>query len=173
MDSPSLCAVLLVEDNEDDVLLFQRSWRKAGMPHRLFYAGDGAEAIAFLAGEDALPDPVGFARPKLVFLDLKMPRVGGLEVLQWARQRAELNDVCFVVLTSSPEPSDVAGAYAFGANCYLVKGISPETLREVFAQLEASWPGIAPRGRLNVREAELGSTPAGGHGGKSAGRGAI
>jgi len=152
--SSSEPTLLLVEDSEDDVILFRRTLKKTGLAVRFMQVDDGQRALDYLAGIGEYQDPVRFPRPSLVLLDLKLPLRDGHEVLQWARSRRDLDPVCFVMLTSSSEPADVERAYALGANCYLTKSISPETLVELYAKLELF--RIAPdyRVRLNLAKSE-------------------
>lgn len=131
--------VLLVEDSEDDVLFVRRAFRGVGREVRLRVAPDGEAALAALEAERP---------PDLVLLDLKLPRLGGLEVLRWLRARPGGAFVPVVVLTASHEPGDVRGAYALGANSYLVKPVNAGALREVVVALAEYWL------RHNVRPPE-------------------
>lgn len=124
-------ALLLVEDNEDDVFIFRRAYRQAGIPNPLHIVGDGEEACAYLFGRGEFADRERHPQPRLVLLDLKLPRKSGLEVLQCIRAEPALADLCVVVLTSSAEERDVLRAYALHAQAYLVKPPSVRTMREL------------------------------------------
>ncbi len=145
---------LLVEDNEDDVILLQRTVRKAALPLTLFHVDDGQRATHYLAGTGEFSDRARHPLPTLVLLDLKLPLRHGLDILQWARARRELDPVCIVVLTSSAEPTDVERACAYGANCYLTKTVAAETLVELLAAMDAAWPSAGPGAWLLVPKAE-------------------
>lgn len=113
--------ILLVEDNEDDVILVQRSLRKAGVTAPVHVVRDGDEAITFLGAADAAEPPA------LVLLDLKLPRRNGLEVLAWIRAHPGLSALPVVMFTTSTQDADVGEAYRLGANSYLKK---PATMQE-------------------------------------------
>ena len=114
-------AILLVEDNEDDVFLMERALEKAGISNPMLVAEDGQEAIDYLSGEGKFSDRAKYPIPALIFLDLKLPVKRGLEVLGWIREKPEFETLVVIVLTSSNEPSDLANAYRLGANSYVVK----------------------------------------------------
>ena len=127
--------ILLVEDNEDDVFLLQRALEKAGVAEMLQVAGDGAEAIASL--ETAVSE--GKEVPCLMLLDLKMPRVPGLEVLEWIRKKPELATMPVIILTSSSADADVEAAYRLGANSYFSKPAANEDLTSLMKLLHDYW----------------------------------
>lgn len=114
--------ILLVEDNEDDVILVQRSLRKAGVTAPVHVVRDGDEAIVFLERAAVAP-----SLPALVLLDLKLPRRSGLEVLAWIRAHQGLASLPVVMFTTSTQDADVGEAYRLGANSYLKK---PATVQE-------------------------------------------
>src|SRR5215475_12987244 len=99
--------ILLVEDDENDVVLIQCAFQKAGLHPVLKTARNGAEAIEFLNGEGCYADRERFPMPFLILLDLRMPGTDGFEVLRWVRAAAELKRLLVVVLTSSNLQSDV------------------------------------------------------------------
>ena len=125
-------SILLVEDNDDDVFAFQRSVKKMGATDALHVVNDGRKAVEFLSGVASGEDPVRFPRPALVFLDLKLPYQGGLEVLEWLRGDARLADLPVVVLSGSNEARDRERACALGARSYLVKPASIDDLRQLW-----------------------------------------
>ena len=137
--SPANSTVLLVEDNLDDVLLTRRAFRKAGIASALQVAGDGDEAVAYIAGEGAFADRQAHPLPSLVLLDWKLPRRSGREVLQWVRAQECFTALPVVVLTTSREQEDIDQAYSAGANSYIQKPVLLEKLAELSERLHAYW----------------------------------
>ena len=133
--------LLLVEDNEDDVFIFQRAFRQAKLKNPLQIVRDGEEATEYLFGQGQFADRSQYPLPKLVFLDLKLPLRGGLEVLQSVREDPALADLCVVVLTSSAEERDVARARELAAHAYLVKPPAAATLTEAVSAVRARLAG--------------------------------
>jgi len=119
--------ILLVEDSEDDVEIFARALKTAGVPGALKVATDGRQAIDYLTGVMSGGNS-DHPLPGLVLLDLKLPHVLGLDVLKWIRSQPALQTLIVIVLTSSRQESDLDRAYRLGANSYLVK---PSTLDEL------------------------------------------
>jgi CheY-like chemotaxis protein len=134
---PMPFSLLLAEDNEDDAFFFKTATRKLGWPHRLIVAANGREAIAELDRYAA--NPAAADRLSLVLLDLKMPFVGGLEVLEWAHGRPEFRFLPMCVLSSSEQESDIETAYRLGAAGFLVKPANPDGLHDLLRTLEAFW----------------------------------
>lgn len=132
-------AILLVEDDANDVFLLRRAFTKAGIESGLHTVADGEEAVSYLAGEGKFSDRDQHPLPQLVLLDLKLPRRSGLEVLEWVRARPELRRIPVIVLTSSRESRDVNRAYDLGANSYLVKPVSFEDLLSLTQALDRYW----------------------------------
>ncbi|WP_027483315.1 response regulator [Deinococcus pimensis] len=122
--------VLLVEDNEDDVLFVRRAFRAVDERVTLQVVSDGEQAMNALGGPWV---------PDLVLLDLKLPRLNGLEVLSWLRAQPHLRFVPVVMLTTSHERTDVLGAYERGANSYLVKPVNATRLKDLVVSLGAYW----------------------------------
>ena len=121
-------ALLLVEDNEDDVFLMKRAIKEAGISNPLLTVENGQEAIDYLTGTGDYENRAEYPLPAVVFLDLKLPLKSGHEVLAWIRQHREFDSLVVVVLTASGELSDIRKSYQLGANSYLVK---PPTSREL------------------------------------------
>src|SRR6266576_1762875 len=113
--------ILLVEDNEHDVFMIRRALRNAHVTNPIHVARDGEEAIAYLKGEEEFTNRAKYPLPALVLLDLKMPRMGGLEVLRWIREQPGFSLLRVVVLTNTSEMREANAAYAAGANSFLVK----------------------------------------------------
>lgn len=116
----TLKTILQVEDDLNDVYLVSHSLRKGGIACRLHVARDGKQAINYLQGVEDYADREKHPVPDLVLLDLKLPRVMGLDVLQWIRRQFG-SRIIVIVLTSSVLESDIAKAYTCGANAFLIK----------------------------------------------------
>jgi CheY-like chemotaxis protein len=132
-------ALLLVEDNEDDVFLMRRALTRAGLVNPLHVVSDGEQAVNYLGGGDRFRDRAAFPLPGLVFLDLKLPRKSGHDVLRWVRQQQALRSLVVVVLTSSDQPSDIAQSYRLGANSYLTKPPTVEQLLDLAKAFRLDW----------------------------------
>jgi len=131
--------ILLAKDNEDYALLFQRALRAARIDASLEVVHDGKEAVDYLAGTDGYADREKHPFPKLLLLDLKMPRMDGFEVLSAVRQRLGFTRLPVIVLTHSDNPADVRRAYELGATSYFRKPDSLEGLDEMIHVLHAYW----------------------------------
>lgn len=126
-------AILLVEDNAADVKLTMRALERYKVANEVRHARDGAEALDLLYGDDAPP------LPEVVLLDLKLPKVGGLDVLRRIRSEERTAMLPVVVLTSSKEESDLMASYAGGANSYVRKPIDFEDFSEAIRQVGLYW----------------------------------
>jgi CheY-like chemotaxis protein len=129
--------ILHVEDDPNDTLLLEHACRKAGVIFDLQAVSDGDQAIAYLRGLNNFSDRAKHPMPKLILLDLKMPRVSGFDVLAWLRSEDSLKGLPVVVLTSSNHDADVKRAYDLGAKSYLVKPVGFEALVELVKTLPA------------------------------------
>lgn len=126
--------ILLVEDNSDDVELTRRAFSRSGVVASLAACRDGVEALSYLHSDRPLPN--------LILMDLKMPRLSGLELLRALRQSPRMAAVPVVVLTSSDLPEDIAQAYALGANSYIRKPSELSVLIDIIRQVSAYWLGL-------------------------------
>lgn len=124
--------LLLVEDNPSDEELTLRSLRKHNIVNEVVVAHDGVEALEMLLGENRI-------EPDLVLLDLKLPRVGGLEVLQKIRADERTKMLPVVVLTSSSQDEDIVTSYRLGANSYVRKPVRFSDFSEAVRQLGVYW----------------------------------
>ena len=132
--------ILQVEDDENDVLLFQRAVQKAHLHLRVHSVSDGEQAVDYLEGRAAYADRLRYPLPDLMLLDLKIPRKSGHEVLEWLRRKSDgLKRMVVVVLTASKEPADVQRAYDLGANSYLVKPSNFDALTFLVQALDTYW----------------------------------
>ena len=132
-------AILLVEDNEDDVFLMKRALKGARVSNDLFVVEDGQAAMDYLSGAGSYGDRDSYPIPAVIFLDLKLPLISGHDVLAWIRRQKELNPVVVIVLTSSNEAWDISRCYALGANSYLVKPPTTEQLEELAKAFKWYW----------------------------------
>lgn len=131
--------ILLVEDNRNDEELTLRALKKSGFKNRVVVARDGAEALDFLFSRGAYADRPAADHPQVVLLDLKLPKVDGLEVLRALRadERTRLTPV--VVLTSSVEEQDIVRSYGLGANSYVRKPVDFTQFLDSIRQLGLYW----------------------------------
>lgn len=130
--------VLLVEDNPDDERLMLRALSMNGQGTNLLVARDGEEAIELLLGEDGTGGATQL-RPALILLDLKLPKLNGIEVLKRLRADERTSSIPVVVLTLSDETRDIAEAYAAGANSYVRKPVSFDEFIDALRQMEQYW----------------------------------
>lgn len=131
--------ILLVEDDSNDVLLFQRAFRRAQISNPIHIVTDGDQAVHYLGGIDQYQDRTRYPLPLLVLLDLKLPRRSGIEVLEWVRQQPNLRRLPVVILTSSRESTDINLAYEKGANSYLLKPPSFDDLQSLLQTFHFYW----------------------------------
>ena len=129
---PSGVDILLVEDNANDAELTLRALKQRNLANQVFVCRDGAEAMDFFAGATT---PV----PKVVLLDLKLPKVDGLEVLRRLKADSRTKTIPIVVLTSSREEPDIERAYELGANSYIVKPVDFEAFARAVADVGLYW----------------------------------
>jgi DNA-binding response OmpR family regulator len=130
--------ILHVEDDENDVLLFEHALSKARVDNPVYVASNGRQAIHYLKGEGKFADRDEFPLPWLILLDLKLPLVPGLEVLKWIRHEARLS-IPVLILTSSENEVDMEAAYELCANAYLVKPNEVGKLAEVAKAIKDFW----------------------------------
>jgi CheY-like chemotaxis protein len=131
--------ILLAKDNEDYAMLFRRALKSAQIDASLDVVHDGQEAVNYLAGTGGYEDRDKHPFPKLLLLDLRMPRMDGFEVLSAIRQRLGFTRLPVIVLTHSDNPADVRRAYELGATSYFRKPDSLEGLDEMIHVLHAYW----------------------------------
>jgi len=131
--------ILLVEDNHADVALTLRAFKYHRINNEVVVARDGVEALEFLFCEGPHASRRIWDGPKLVLLDLKLPRVDGLTVLQRMKEDPRTKTIPVVVMTSSQEQSDLIQSYALGVNSYIVKPVNFERFAEAVRQLGFYW----------------------------------
>jgi len=123
--------ILLVEDNPNDAELTQRALKKSDIGARLAIARDGAEALEYLLSNRP--------KPKVVFLDLKLPKIDGIEVLRRVRSEERMRSLPIVVLTSSQEERDINECYKLGVNSYVVKPVEFDKFYKAVGDLGMYW----------------------------------
>jgi two-component system, response regulator len=131
--------ILLVEDNPDDADLALRALKKVNLANRIEHVADGAQALDFLFCTGAYAHRHSDNRPKVILLDLKLPKVDGLEVLQRIKADPKTRTIPVVVLTSSHEERDLVESYQLGVNSYIVKPVDFEQFTEAVRQLGLYW----------------------------------
>lgn len=129
--------ILIVEDDADDLEIMLRALKKANVTNAISVAADGVEALAYLLGEPGVTEPQPV--PALVLLDIKLPKVNGLEVLERIRSSERTKLLPVVMLTSSEEHEDVTRSYALGVNSYVRKPIDFAKFSETVVQLGFYW----------------------------------
>jgi two-component system response regulator len=131
--------ILLAEDNPADAEMTQRALRKHHLGNRLYWAKDGAQALDFIFCRGAYTGRDPANPPKLVLLDIKMPKVDGIEVLRQLKADESARLIPVVVMTSSNEERDVLESYRLGANSYIVKPVEFPAFLDVVAKIGLYW----------------------------------
>jgi DNA-binding response OmpR family regulator len=138
MSSPE-SRILVVEDDPNDALLLRRAFRKAGISGFDLVLPDGQEAIDYLGGLGGYRDRAAFPLPSHLILDLKLPRVTGLEVLLWIRESADHQQLPVAILSSSGESSDQVRARELGVDAYFVKPNRSADLQAIVQEIGRIW----------------------------------
>jgi CheY-like chemotaxis protein len=131
--------ILLVEDNPDDEALTVRALKKANVRNQIVVVRDGAEALDYLHGTGVLAGRDARLTPQVVLLDIKLPKIDGLEVLRTVKGDAALRTIPVVVLTSSAEESDLVRSYELGVNAYVVKPVEFHQFITAVKELGVFW----------------------------------
>ena len=118
--------ILLIDDSDDDATLLKMALKRAGLTEPIFWIRDAREAMAYLGGEREYSDREKFPIPNLLLLDLKMPKISGLDVLKWIKTQPHLNRMLVVLVTLLEDAKAINNAYQLGAHSYLNKGGPPE-----------------------------------------------
>jgi len=139
MNPSHIVEILLVEDSLEDLELTQRALRNANLGNHIHTARDGAEALDFIFCEGPHAERKIEDTPKLIMLDLKLPKVDGLEVLQRIKGDSRTKQIPVVILTSSKEQSDLIKSYQLGANSYIVKPVNFESFTTAVQELGMYW----------------------------------
>jgi CheY-like chemotaxis protein len=132
--------IILVEDNMDDAALVIRALKKNNLANNLIHLKDGVEALDFVFGTGTFADNgLQDMTPKVMLLDLKMPRINGMEVLQKMKDNPRTKSIPIVILTSSAEDPDVKKCYELGANSYIVKPVEFDNFSKAVSELGLYW----------------------------------
>jgi CheY-like chemotaxis protein len=131
--------ILLAEDDENDIALMQRGFRQAKVPNPLFFVRDGQEVVDYLAGKGKYAQRDKHPMPRLLLLDLKMPGMGGFDVLAWLRTQPKFNTLPVVVLTSSNLQADIDRSRELGVYDYRVKPQSFDDLVRLLDDVRSCW----------------------------------
>ena len=131
--------VLLVEDDINDIFLVKRAFKMAQLENPLQVVTDGEEATKYLSGEGKYADRHMYPLPKLIVMDIKMPRMSGFEVLEWIKHDGRLRRIPVVIVSSSDRPDDIDRAYELGANAYMVKPVNYRAVERLFESITHYW----------------------------------
>lgn len=139
MSDLDVVEILLVEDNPHDAELTIRALKKKHLANRVFHVEDGVEALDFLFARGKFADRKTADSPKVILLDLKLPRINGLEVLHAIKADDRTRAIPVVIVTSSAEDPDVHAAYQLGANSYVIKPVEFESFIEAMSKVGVYW----------------------------------
>jgi len=131
--------ILFAEDSMDDAMLTIRALKKSGFTNKLFHVKDGAEALDFMYCRGLYADRNPKQHPKLLLLDLKMPKMTGMQVLEKVKSDPDLKAIPAVILTSSQEDPDIAKCYELGANSYIVKPVDSDNFFNAIKDMGMYW----------------------------------
>jgi two-component system response regulator len=131
--------LLLVEDNQHDAELTIRSLKKVNLANKLFHVKDGAEALDFIFSRGEYINKKAHKNPKVILLDIKMPKVDGIEVLRQLKSDEATRSIPVVIMTSSKEEQDIITTYNLGVNSYVVKPVNFEGFAKAVADLGLYW----------------------------------
>ena len=131
--------ILLVEDNMSDAELTIRALKKNNLANKLMHLEDGQDALDFIFTEGNYSQRNIENKPKIILLDLKMPKINGIQVLQKIKSDERTNKIPVIILTSSKEDPDIQECYSLGANSYVVKPVEFEKFMQAVAELGLFW----------------------------------
>jgi CheY-like chemotaxis protein len=135
--------ILVAEDTEDDALLLERALQRVGLQNPVQIVTDGEELLDYLRGDGRYADREVYPLPRILFTDLKMPRVDGFEVLKWVQKNPEFAVVPTIVFSNSSDPQDIQRAYQLGAHAYRVKPADVSRLEEMLRVTYEFWATCA------------------------------
>ena len=131
--------VLLIEDNPHEAELTIRSLKKHNLANKLLHIDDGKEALDYIFSKGKYEDNKSYLQPKLILLDLKLPKVDGLEILRQIKSNEQTKLIPVVVLTSSKEDKDIIESHRLGVNSYIVKPVNFDSFTKAVADLGLYW----------------------------------
>jgi CheY-like chemotaxis protein len=134
-------SILLAEDSQDDAFLFLKMVRQSQLTNPIIVVRDGAETIACLNLEGEFGNSKKFPPPSVLFLDLKMPKVSGIEVLRWVKTQPHLDNLLRIILTHHQNVKDVNHAYELGAHSFLIKPLSQAELFNLVLHFQSHFHG--------------------------------
>lgn len=139
--------LLLVEDSADDAEMVLRSLKKVNLSEKLLWLKDGASALDYLLSRNEYKNRPTSEQPRVIFLDLKLPKLDGLELLEEIKKNVEINHIPVVMMTSSREERDIFKSYDLGANSYLVKPVDFKNFSSMIIEAANYWltTNISPR----------------------------
>jgi CheY-like chemotaxis protein len=142
--------ILIAEDSEDDAYFLRRAMEKIGWKNPVQMLTDGGEVMDYLKGDGQYEDRSRYPFPSVMFIDIKMPRVNGFEVLKWLKEHEQCKVVPTIVFSSSDEPEDIERAYQLGANAYFVKPATADKLERMLRCAYDFW-GLCAKPRVPVK----------------------
>ena len=131
--------VLVAEDDDNDILLFQRAIRKTGIPNEAYFVKDGEAAINWLSGRGEFADRIKYPLPNLLITDLKMPKKSGFELLAWMGEHEDRMVIPTLVFSSSAENCDIQRSYRLGANTFFTKPMEVDGMVRLFKLIFEYW----------------------------------
>jgi two-component system response regulator len=131
--------ILIVEDNPEDAEIAVRAFKKNKLTNKLYVVNDGEQALDFIFAKNDFADRNKLAKPKIILLDLKLPKVDGLEVLKKIKGNEKTKVIPVIMLTSSKEESDIIHSYKLGVNSYIVKPVDFDKFVEAVSNLGLYW----------------------------------
>lgn len=131
--------VLLVEDDLNDIFLVKRAFKMAQLQNPLQVVTDGEEAVHYLGGQGKYADRDAFPLPRLIVMDIAMPRMTGFDVLNWIKHDGVLRRIPVIIVSSSDRPQDINRAYELGANAYMVKPMNFRAVEHLFQSITHYW----------------------------------
>lgn len=140
--------ILLADDDEDDVVLVRDSFQRSKLSNDLHVVEDGVELMNYLRRQGTFADPERSPRPDIILLDLNMPRMDGREALKEIKNDQKLKDIPVIILTTSQTHADISRSYQDGANCFITKPVTFQSMCEVVSKFGEYWFQIV---RLPVR----------------------
>lgn len=132
-------AVLVVEDDDNDILLVEKAFAKAELSNPILAVKDGEQAVAYLLGEGKFADRKQFPLPRLILMDLTMPRMSGLEVLAWLQDHRRFQVIPVVVWTSTQDEEKIRRAYQLGANSVMIKPCQFDEFKKMIRMIGDYW----------------------------------
>jgi CheY-like chemotaxis protein len=137
--NPRDFCILCVDDNEDDLCLIRYAAQRAQLADCLHTVNSGSQAVDYLQGHSQFSDRQKFPLPKVVLLDLRMPRMNGLEVLHWLRSQPDLVGIVVIIFSASAHPDDIKQAWEQGANAFVQKPSTQAELVRLLRLLKEFW----------------------------------